>query len=96
MINAQMKTYEYFSLGERNAYGEQTLSNTPVGTIKMAINISSQAIQDNVNYKEAKYIGLTQAEVNDTYVIKYNEGLLKVLYINPLGRYKQVFLTTYE
>ena len=96
MINAQMRTYDCFTFGENNAYGQQTLSNVPVGTIKMAINVSSQSIQDNVNYKNAQYIGLTQAEVNDTYVIKYGEGLLKVLYVNPLGRYKQVFLTDYE
>ena len=96
MINSQMRTYEYFTLNERDEYGQLKLSTTPTGTIKMAINVSSQSIQDNVNYKEAQYIGLTQAEVKDTYVIKYGEGLLKVLYINSLGRYKQVFLTDYE
>ena len=96
MINAQMRTYDYYTFGERDEYGQQKLSTTPTGTIQMAINITSQSIQDNVNYKEAQYIGLTQAEVKDTFVIKYGEGLLKVLYINPLGRYKQVFLTDYE
>lgn len=96
MINSQMRTYEYYTLNGKNAYGEQTLSNTPIGTIKMAINITSQSIQDNINYKEAQYIGLTRAEVDDTYIIKYNNGLLKVLYINPIGKMKQVFLTDYE
>lgn len=96
MINAQMRTYDYYTFGNRNAYGEQTLSTKPTGTIQMAINITSQSIQDNVNYKEAQYIGLTTADVKDAYVIKYGEGLLKVLYINPIGRYKQVFLTDYE
>jgi hypothetical protein len=96
MINAQMRTYEYYTLNERDEYGQQKLSTKPTGTIQMAINITSQSIQDNVNYKEAQYIGLTQADVKDAYVIKYGEGLLKVLYINPLGRYKQVFLTDYE
>jgi hypothetical protein len=91
-----MRVYEYYTLNERDEYGQQTLSTNPIGTIKMAINVSSQSIQDNVNYKEAQYIGLTQADVKDAYVIKYGEGLLKVLYINPLGRYKQVFLTDYE
>lgn len=97
MINAQMRTYEYFTLNGKNAYGETTLSTVPTGTIKMAINVSSQTIQDNVNYKEAQYIALTQAKVNDTYVIKdENRGLLKVLYVNSMGRHTQVFLTDYE
>jgi chromatin remodeling complex protein RSC6 len=96
MINAQMRTYEYYTLGERDEYGQQKLSTNPIGTVKMAINVSSQSIQDNVNYKEAQYIALTQAEVKDTYVIKDNDrGLLKVLYVNSMGRYTQVFLTDY-
>lgn len=96
MINTQMRDYEYYTLNGRNKYGEQTLSTSPIGTIKMAVNISSQSIQDNINYKEAQYVGLTRAEVDDTYIIKYNNGLLKVLYINPIGRMKQVFLADYE
>lgn len=96
MINADMRLYNYFTLGAKNAYGQQALpaeDAQPVGQIKMAINISSQSIQDNINYKNANYVGLTHAEVNDTYVIEYGNVRLKVLYINPRGRYTQVFLT---
>ena len=50
-------------------------------------------ITDNILYKNCAYIGLTtDAEVNDTYVIKYGSERLKVLYVNPMGRFKQVFL----
>lgn len=92
MINAQMKSYNYFTLGTDNGYGQPTVSNEPVGTIKIAINVSSQSIQDNINYKNCSYIGLTKDKVDDTYIIQYGEERLKVLYINPLGRYTQVFL----
>ena len=93
MINAQMKLYNYFTFGNDNEYGQPQLSKEPVGKIKIAIYITTQNIQDNINYKEARYIGLTQnAEVNDTYVIEYEGQKLKVLYIQPNGRYKQVFL----
>lgn len=93
MINTDFRTYYYFSLGDNDGYGQATLSEEPTGTIKMAINISSQSVQDNINYKNAQYVGLTQdANVDDTYVIRYGKGKLKVLYINPKGRYKQVFL----
>ena len=92
MINSQMKTYNYFTFGALDEYGQPGLSTEPVGQVKMAINISSQAVIDNINYKDATYIGLTLAEVNDTYVIEYGKERLKVLYVNPIGRYKQVFL----
>lgn len=92
MINTDMRTYNYYTFGAAGAYGQPQLSEEPVGTIKMAINLTSQSIQDNINYKEATYIGLTHFLLDDTYVIQYGDVKLKVLYVNPRGRYKQVFL----
>ena len=95
MINADMRLYDYFTLGDSNGYGQPQLPNlnsTPKGQIKMAINISSQGVQDNILYKDCTYVGLTQAPIDDTYVIKYNNELLKVLYVNTKGRYTQVYL----
>ena len=37
-------------------------------------------------------MGLTHADVDDTYVIIYGEERLKVLYVVPIGRLKQVFM----
>lgn len=98
MINADMRYYDYFTLGEDDAYGQPSFDKNaePVGQIKMAINITSQSIQDNINYADCKYIGLTHAEVNDTYIIQYGNELLKVQYVNPKGRLKQVFLGSYN
>ena len=93
MIQAQMKPYEYCLYSNTiDAYGEPTLSNVASGSVKMAINILSQSVEESILYTGAEYIGLTQQEVNDNYVIQYNGEKLKVLYINPLGRYKQVFM----
>lgn len=99
MINADMREYNYFTYGEPDEYGQTTLikgeDGEPViqGTIKIAINTTSQAIQDTIQYKGATYLGLTRdAKVNDTYVIEYKEERLKVLYVTPNGRLKQVFL----
>lgn len=93
MINADMRAYSYFTFGELNTYGQPQLSKEPIGTIRMAINITSQSIQENINYSGASYIGLTHdSAVNDSYVIQYGEEKLKVLYVNPKGRIKQVFL----
>lgn len=95
MINADMRLYNYFTLGKKNSYGELTLPAAdaePKGSIKMAINISSQSIQDNINYKDCSYVGLTHADVDDTYIIQYGNERLKVLYVNPKGRYTQVYM----
>lgn len=93
MINADMRIYDYYTYGAADAYAQQTLSTEVQGTIKMAINITNQAVQDNINYKDCSYIGLTHDKaVNDSFVIKYGEEKLKVLYVNPRGKLKQVFL----
>lgn len=92
MINTAMRTYDYSTFGAKDAYGQATNSGEVVGTIKMAISISSQSAQDNINYQDCNYVGLTTAELDDSYVIHYGFEKLKVLYINPHGRLKQVFL----
>ena len=58
MINNQMKNYNYQTYGELNDYGQPQLSKVK-GTIKMAINFSSETIAENSLYSEAQFIGLT-------------------------------------
>lgn len=94
MINADMRDYEYYNLYADNGYGQPTLTETVQGTVKMAINNTSQSVQDNIKYLNATYIGLTlNSNINDTYVIKYGETKLKVLYVQRKGIYKQVFMS---
>jgi hypothetical protein len=93
MINTDMRLYDFYTIGDRNEYGQRTLTEEPKGQIKMVVNISSQTTQDNILYKDCSYIGLTMDKnINDTYVIRYGKNKLKVLYVNPMGRYKQVFM----
>lgn len=99
MINATMRTYNYYTYGAADSYGQQTLikdaTGAPIvqGSIKISINTTSQSIQDNINYKDCSYIGLTHDKtVNDSFVIQYGNEKLKVLYVNPIGKLKQVFL----
>lgn len=93
MINTDMRLYDYFTLGEDNEYGQPVLSDKPQGKIKMAINLSSQSVQDNINFQDCNYVGLTMAELDDSYVIQYGNEKLKVQYVNPRGRYSLVYLT---
>ena len=93
MINSNMRIYDYYTFGKNNEYGQPQLSQDAQGSIKMAITVLSQFMQANIKYKDANYIGLTyDPDVNDRYVIKYGNTNLKVLYINPSGKMKQVFM----
>lgn len=95
MINTAMRLYDYFTIGEKNAYGQPQMpskDSEPTGQVKMAINIASQSVQDNILYKDAEYVGLTYAKVDDTYIIQFGNERLKVLYVNSLGRLTQVVM----
>ena len=92
MINTDMRPYSYFTLGEEDEYGQATISSEPVGVVLMAIHITSQSVQDNINYLNCSYVGLTHANVDDTFVIDYEGEKLKVQYVNPKGKFKQAFL----
>lgn len=92
MINADMRIYDYYTYGDKNSYGQSTLSKEVQGSVKMSINTTTQNTQDNIIYKDAQYIGLTHADITDKFVIQYGEEKLKVLYVQPKGRYKQVFM----
>ena len=89
-----MVIYKYYKYSDKlNSYGQYTLSQTPAGEVKMAIFTTSQSIQDNINYQNANYLGLTHSSLlDDKTVIDYKGKKLKVLYVNPEGRMKQVFL----
>lgn len=92
MINAQMTEYKYFVYKE-NEYGEQVIDILSSGTILMAINLVNKEVTDNILYTNANYIGLTlDNSITDKFVIEYGKEKLKVLYVNPQGRYKQVFM----
>lgn len=99
MINTSMREYEFYRYGELNDYGQQTLikdeSGEPIvqGTVKMSINLTTQATQDSITYHNAQFFALTHDKsVDDTYVIQYGKTRLKVLFVTPGVRYRQVFL----
>ena len=93
MINTDMRSYDYFLYGEEDRYGQSQLSDTIQGSVKMSIYSTSTNIQDNINYKNAEFIGLTKdSNICDKYVIQYGIDKLKVLYVISKGRLKQVFL----
>lgn len=93
MIGTKMVSYKFYKYSVENAYGQLTLDTEPTGEVKIAIFTTSQSIQDNINYKDANYLGLTFSTLlDDKCVIQYGDRKLKVLYVNPEARVKQVFL----
>ena len=66
---------------------------TTTNYIKMAIYLSNQATNQNINYTEADYIGITQdTSLLDNMAINYDGKWLKVKTITPVGRYSIVAL----
>lgn len=93
MINTQMRNYNYTKISTVNdAYGQpQTIEKA--GSVKMAINFVNETINENALYSGAQYTGLTlNKNVDATYIIQYGDEKLKVLYVNPKGKYRQVFM----
>lgn len=94
MISANMKVYDFYTFGESDGYGQAQLSDEKQGSIIMAIYVTSQSVQDNINYHNANYLGLTlDLSIDESYVIQYGEKKLKVLYVNKQGRFTQVFMS---
>lgn len=93
MVNADMRTYSYFTFIDDDAYAQPQLSEEAQGTIKMAIYTASQGIKDSVAYTGTEYIGITHDAISDKYVIQHGGEKLKVLYINTRGTWKQVYMS---
>lgn len=93
MIANSMREYNFYTLGEDDAYGQPQIDTLiPRGEVRMSVNLASQNTTDNILYADCEYVGLTHANVEDTYIIEYGNERLKVKYINPAGRYKQVYM----
>lgn len=92
MIN-NMRTYNYYLYKDQDEYGQQTLTESAQGSIKMNIHLTTESTQDNINYTNASYMGLTMAYIDNTFAIAYGDKMLKVLTVNAQGRYKQVFMS---
>lgn len=92
MIGTSMRWYDCYTFGGDNGYGQPVLSTEPAGKVKMSIDISSQSVQDNINYSGCEYVGLTHDVIDDTCVIRYGEEMLKVLYVNTRGKLNQVYM----
>lgn len=94
MYSVKSRFYKFYKYSDKkNTYGQLQLSNDEAGEVKIAIFTTSQSIQDNINYKDANYMGLTFSSLlDDQCVIQYGDKKLKVLYVNPDSRLKQIFL----
>ncbi len=91
MINNDFRFYDYYTYGQTDEYGQDTLQGS-AESAQIAIYINSQTASDNILFKDATYIGLTPDDLSDNCVVDYNGALLKVIYVNPQGRLNQLFM----
>ena len=95
MINANMKWHDYYLYNGQDGYGQPTLSDEIIGSVKMSIHSSSKSITGDVNYTGGDYIGLTNdPNIDDKYVIQYGDERLKVKYTVSVPKHMtQVFMS---
>lgn len=100
MIIGNMRLYDYWLVSVNEDYGQEIIPDAaaePAGKVKLAIYPTSTGTQENILYANCSYVGLTfDAEIDDKYIIQYGKERLKVMYKQPIGRYKQVFLKRVE
>ena len=96
MIMNSMRLYDYWLVAVNEEYAQEILPSAetaPDGSVKLSIYPTSTGTQDNILYSNCAYAALTfDAEIDDKYVIQYGKERLKVMYTQPQGRMKQVFL----
>lgn len=100
MIMSKMRLYDYWLISVNEEYGQEVLPDAdaePTGKVKLSIYPTSTGTQDNILYSNCSYVGLTfDAEINEKYIIQYGNERLKVMYIQPMGRFKQAFMKKVE
>lgn len=100
MIMNSMRLYDYWLVAVNDEYGQEimpTAETNPAGQVKLSIYPTSTGTQDNILYANCAYVGLTyDAEIDDKYIIQYGKERLKVMYCQPHGRFKQVFMRMVE
>ena len=100
MIYSNMRLYDYWLVSVNEEYAQEIMpsaDDTPTGKVKLSIYPTSTGTQENILYANCSYVGLTfDAEIDDKYIIQYGTERLKVMYIQPIGRYKQVYMKRVE
>lgn len=100
MIFSNMRNYDYWLITVNEDYQQEVLPNAdaePTGQVKLSIYPTSTGTQENILYANCSYVGLTfDAEIDEKYIIQYGNERLKVMYKQPIGRYKQVFMKRVE
>lgn len=96
MIYSNMRLYDYWKVSVNEEYGQEVFPDTetePAGQVKLSIYPTSTGTQDNILYSNCSFVGLTlDTEIDDKYIIQYEGQRLKVMYKQPQGRLKQVYL----
>lgn len=90
MINRQTRKYSYSVLGDTDSYGQETVTET--GTIDIAIAYQTFNVDGNLRYTTDKFVGVTNDNITDKYIIQYGDKKLKVTYTFPSNGRNYVYL----
>lgn len=89
LIKATLITYD--GIDEYGQEGINPINQTP---IEITFGIYKHQPTEDIRFQNVEYVGLTKASVNDSQAIKIGDKEYKIQFVNPFGRYKEVFMIT--
>lgn len=93
MINRVLKEAQVINKYSKDEYGQRHSSLASSHTISITFGLYEHNMSNDIRYADCKYVGLTKDTTltdNDYLLIDGKE--YKVQFINPFGRWVQVFM----
>jgi len=92
VINRSEQPALLYTMGGQDEYGQDLVEPIAQKKITLTFGLYNHKQTDDIRYEDVEYTGLTPYDVADDQVIELNGFKYKVLFVNPFGRMKQVFL----
>jgi hypothetical protein len=92
VINRSEVNATLITMGGQDEYGQDLNAPISQSSITLTFGLYTHQQTDDIRYQDVEYTGLTVYDVADNQVIQIGDKKYKVLFVNPFGRMKQVFL----
>lgn len=92
VINRAQVQATLITMGGQDEYGQDLMNELDRKPITLTFGLYNHKQTDDIRYEDVEYTGLTIYDVFDDQIIQIGEDRYKVLFANPFGRMRQVFL----
>lgn len=93
MINREMRQATVVTYGGVDEYGQMNTTATASRDTYLTFGLYQHTNSNDVRYQNVTHYGLTKdSEITDNDIIVIDGVEYKVLFVNPFGRMREVFL----